>query len=71
MSRFKRKRLAAGLTQCELAKRVESDPSTVSKWESGTLIPAPHFYPKLAALFQCSADEVVDMFVPATQAATA
>jgi transcriptional regulator with XRE-family HTH domain len=46
---LRRHRLAAGLTQTALAKRLKVVPSTVSLWESGT-IPSPEMIPKLARM---------------------
>jgi transcriptional regulator with XRE-family HTH domain len=64
MTRFQRRRLATGITQKDIARRLSADPSTVSKWESGDAIPAPHFFPKLARIFRITPDEVVDLFAP-------
>jgi transcriptional regulator with XRE-family HTH domain len=49
MTLLRRHRLAAGLTQTALAKRLKVVPSTVSLWESGNL-PHPEMIPKLARL---------------------
>ncbi|MGZ6367019.1 MAG: FxSxx-COOH system tetratricopeptide repeat protein [Ktedonobacteraceae bacterium] len=41
-------RLAAGLSQAELAKRIGVGVKTVERWEHGTTIPYPHHRPLLA-----------------------
>jgi len=40
-------RLKKGLSQAELARRVEVDERTVSRWERGRSIPRPYSYPKI------------------------
>lgn len=49
MTLLRRHRIAAGLTQTALAKRLEVVPSTVSLWESGKM-PSPEMIPKIARL---------------------
>jgi transcriptional regulator with XRE-family HTH domain len=62
VTRFQRKRLAAGLSQKALAEQLETDPTNVSKWENGKAIPMPEFFPKLAAIFNITAEEVTHLF---------
>ena len=62
MSPFKRKRLAAGLTQDALAKKLKVNPSTVSSWESGRQKPQPEFFPKLAVALDATPEEVTYLF---------
>jgi transcriptional regulator with XRE-family HTH domain len=50
MSLLRRYRLAAGLTQIELARRLGVGSSSVSFWESGTTIPSAAMFPKLARI---------------------
>lgn len=38
---LREERLAAGLSQAELARRLECDPSTISKWENGRVLDPP------------------------------
>ena len=51
MTLLRRHRLAKGLTQTRLAKRVGVSVSAVSLWELGKTIPAPEMFPKLARIF--------------------
>ena len=56
----------AGLTQSGLAKRLGfTGSSTVSHWESGRMLPAPHTVTTLAAALRCSpADLLVGVVTP-------
>ena len=51
-------RIAAGLTQAALAKRLGIAPSAVSGWELGKYPPAPALFPKLAKLYGVSESDV-------------
>lgn len=62
MTAFKRKRLAAGLTQSQLAKRMGVSQAAIGNWEAGRDIPSPEFIPRLAKLFKMSAEEVTYIF---------
>lgn len=53
------KRVAAGITQEELATKLGVDRSTVTKWETGQSLPRTHLLPKLAELFGCTVDELL------------
>lgn len=48
MTLLKRHRLAKGLTQAELGKKVDRSASSVCEWESGASIPEAEVFPKLA-----------------------
>ena len=52
-------RLKAGLTQSQLAEKVGTDRSTVTKWELGESFPRASMIPALAAALNCS---VADLF---------
>ncbi len=65
MHPLKRKRLALGMTQTELARRLGVRGATVSKWECGGSIPEPEQYPKLAEVFSITPEEVTYLFAPA------
>lgn len=54
--RIKELRKAAGLTQVQVANRLEVSQSTVCSWEVGTAAPAAAMLPKLADLFHCTID---------------
>ena len=71
MKPIERKRLAAGLTQTALADKVGVTPGTVSRWESGSSIPSPEMYPKLAEVLNIPAEEVVRLFAPLPEAEAA
>ncbi len=62
MTPFQRKRLAIGLTQYALAKKLGAVPSTVSKWENGQATPAAEFYPRLAKIFGMTPEDVTHLF---------
>lgn len=55
-------RLASGLTQCEVANALEVDQSAVSNWEKGKVRPLKKHQVKLAKLYECSVEELMDGF---------
>lgn len=69
MTPFERKRLAAGLTQQQLADKFGLTQSAVKKWENGSSKPSPRFFPKLAKIFRMTPEEVTHLFdkAPAAQ----
>ena len=54
--KFRELRLAANLTQQDIANRLNVDRSTVSYWEKGTAMPRAEQLPKLADLLNCTID---------------
>ena len=54
--KFKELRLAANLTQKDVAEELNVDRSTVSYWENGSAMPRAEQLPKLADLFHCTID---------------
>lgn len=52
-------RRAADITQCELAKAIGVDRSTVAKWETGKSKPKNEQCEKMARLFNCTVDELL------------
>lgn len=58
--RFHFFRKKAQKTQEEIAAECGVDRSTVAKWETGKSIPRPEILKKLAQIFQCSIDELLD-----------
>ncbi len=54
------KREAVKLTQEEVAKQLGVGQSAVSMWETGKSVPRPAILKKLAQLFKCSIDELLD-----------
>ena len=55
---IKNRREAFGLSQAELAEKVEVTQSAVSRWEHGESVPLLKYQKKLAILFGCSVDEL-------------
>lgn len=55
---MKELRLAAGLTQVGLAKKMKVDQSTVSLWESGSTKPLKKNHKKLAKVLGCTVDDL-------------
>ena len=55
---LKTRRLAAGLSQKELAERLGTVQSAISAWESGEKMPRASQLPELAKALNCSIDEL-------------
>lgn len=53
------RRKAAGLTQVQLAKKMNVDQSAVSLWESGKTVPLRKYRKKLAKILDCTVDELL------------
>lgn len=51
-------RKRAGLTQAELAKRMDVDQSAVSLWESGKTRPLRKLHQRLAEVLGCTVEEL-------------
>ena len=56
---FKEARERAGLSPVQAAERLKVSLATVYYWESGTYWPARKRLPEIAALYQCSVDELL------------
>lgn len=56
--RFKLLRVAAGLSQLELANMLGLAQSAISAWENGTAHPAATKLPTLAKALNCTIDEL-------------
>lgn len=52
-------RESRGLTQAQIADRLEVDKSTVSKWESGDSTPLRKYRRKLCELLGCTEEELI------------
>ena len=52
-------RVNAGLTQAQLAKKMNVDQSCVSLWESEKTNPAKKLHKKLAKVLGCTVDELL------------
>lgn len=53
-------RLANGMSQAELAKRLDVSQNTVSQWETGNRKPDIVTLKKLAKILGCTADELLE-----------
>lgn len=53
---IKEMRLAAGLTQIELATRINVNQTAVSQWERGTAMPSCDKLPEIADVLNCTID---------------
>ena len=56
---FKERRVASGLLQADLARKLHVSQSAVSKWESGESQPCRKHRKKLSKLFNCSEDDLL------------
>ena len=56
--KIKALRLAAGLTQNEVARHMNVDQTTVCKWEANVIYPRASQLPKLADLLCCTIDSL-------------
>jgi transcriptional regulator with XRE-family HTH domain len=56
MSRIRELRQKRNLSQVELARILNVDTSTVSKWESGTNLPRSNILLELARVLKCRTD---------------
>lgn len=56
---IKNLRLKAGLTQVQLAKKMNVDQAAVSRWESGETKPMRKYHKKLAKVLGCTVDELL------------
>ena len=52
-------RKRAGMTQAELAKRLDVDQSAVSLWESGKTRPLRKLHKRLAEILGCTVEELL------------
>lgn len=60
-------RVAAGITQADLANRLGVKQSTVSMWESSEAYPRGEVLPKIADLLGCTIDQLFGREAPATE----
>ena len=54
------RRFAAGLRQVDVAKKLDVTQSAVSRWESGVANPLMKYRKKLARLYGCTVDELLE-----------
>ena len=57
---FLSKRNAINVTQDYVAEKLGVNRSTVSKWETGEFLPSTENLIKLAALYNCTIDELLE-----------
>lgn len=57
---LRERRLAAGMTQEMLAKKLDVDQAAVSHWECGKSRPVSKTMKKLARVFKCSVEELME-----------
>ena len=55
---IRERREALGLTVTQLADRMDVTPGAVSQWESGLNVPGTQKLPRLAAVLQCTIDDL-------------
>lgn len=60
MTNIRKHRQRLKLTQAEVAEKLNVTPQAVTQWESGARNPDIIKLKKLAALFKCSADELLE-----------
>lgn len=53
-------RLRAGMTQAQLAKKMNVDQSAVSRWESGDTEPLKKIRKKLAKVLGCTVEDLTE-----------
>lgn len=57
---LKEMRLAAGLAQMDVAKKLNVTQCSVSLWESGKTKPCRKYHAKLAKLYKCTVNDIVN-----------
>ena len=57
-------RIKAGISQRELADRLDLAPASVCQWESGETMPSPHRMPMIASVLGCSISDIFGEEVP-------
>ena len=56
---LRERRMAAGLRQVDVAKKLNVDQAAVSKWENRETRPSRKYHKKLAWLYGCTVDELL------------
>ena len=59
--RIRQLRTSSGMTQTELAKKLNITRSSVNAWEMGISVPSTQYIVELAALFGVSTDYLLDI----------
>lgn len=55
---LKAARVNKGLTQADVAKKIDVDPSTICKWEAGRSFPNVFQFQNLCSLYGTTADDI-------------
>lgn len=58
--KIKEIRVRTGLLQRDVAQKLNIDRSTVAKWEAGEANPSVNNLVKLAEIFDCTVDEILN-----------
>lgn len=56
---IKEKRYISGLTQKDLAEKLEVDRSTIAKWETGESMPRTEKLIQLSKILKCTVDDLL------------
>lgn len=68
MNCMRQLRKSVGLRQVDVAKHLTIKQSAISQWETGATTPSSKMLPRIAALYNCTVDEVLEaqdmQFVP-------
>lgn len=60
MNGIEKQRNRSGLTQQELAKKLNVTQGAVSQWEKGRTIPSTKLLPKMSYILECKIDDLLD-----------
>ncbi len=61
MNGFGSARIAAGLSQNDVAAKLGINRTTISKWESGQAKPRADLLLRIAKTYKCTLEEILDM----------
>ncbi|MBN1891192.1 MAG: helix-turn-helix transcriptional regulator [Clostridiales bacterium] len=64
MNPFEYYRKRVNLTQQQVADFLGLDQTTVSRWERGRKLPRADRLPRIAELYQCSIDDLLQPYTP-------
>lgn len=70
MKNMKTIRLSLGMTQAELAKKLNVSQSNIAMWESGVSTPSGDRLPKIADALNCSIDALYGREPPGAEQAS-
>lgn len=58
---IKKLRLASGMSQIELARKLNVSKQSISNWENNNIMPSIDMLKRICAFFSCSADFMLEM----------